>query len=59
MDFFFKKALHNINFLFKKVITSKTLHEQQINNVGQHKHGVIHISNCGNSESYSDKGSVK
>lgn len=32
--------------LLKKVITSKTLHELQINNVGQHKHGVIHISNC-------------
>lgn len=40
-----KKALRNINFL-KKVITSETLHELQINNVGQHKHGVIHISNC-------------
>lgn len=40
-----KKALCNINFS-GKVITSETLHELQINNVGQHKQCVIHISNC-------------
>lgn len=41
-----KKKSSTQHKLLKKVITSETLHELQINNVGQHKHGVIHISNC-------------
>lgn len=40
----FKKREHKLKK--KEVITSETLHELQINNVRQHKHGAIHISNC-------------
>lgn len=40
-----KSATQRKTFLKSNYIR-KTLHELQINNGGQHKHGVIHISNC-------------